>query len=286
MLHSVINYFATLPDSHRVVLLGITLLAFWVLENRQRWNLVYPRWRHALTNAQFTVVSGVVQFLIGILLIKELDWVDQHQWGLGQLFCWGDHPFLHFVIVFLLLDFLEYVYHVFMHRYANLWRFHAVHHADPHVDVSTVLREHPGETLIRLSFLLFFVLVSGTTFWALMARQVIQIVSNVVSHAHIRLSDKLDKILSFVLVTPNVHHVHHHLEQPYTDSNYGDVLTIWDRLFGTYRSMVVQDLHFGLDTHPEPIGGETFVNLLCQPFQEVNNKANETVFSPYSTGCE
>lgn len=272
MLTDVVDYFTTMPDSHRIAVLVLSLFSFWLLEQRENWRLTYARRYHALTNAAFVTVSGLVQLVFGILLIKDLNWVADHHWGIAYTIPGMQSPVWHFIIVFLVLDFLEYVYHVFMHRYANLWKFHAIHHADPNVDVSTVLREHPGETAIRLTFLLLFVFISGATFWALMARQFLQIISNVTAHAHLRLPEKWDKALSYVFVTPNFHHVHHHVVQPYTDSNYGDVLTIWDRFFGTFRTLNVHELRFGLDTHPEPDSGATFGYLLQRPFIDLDEE--------------
>lgn len=214
--------------------------------------------------------GGIVQLFFGYLLLNTLGWTAHQQWGLIRLLPLNQHPLLIFALSFLLLDLLEYVYHVLMHRYGYLWRFHAVHHADPALDVSTVLREHPGETIIRLTFLLVWVFISGITFWALIARQFIQIVSNVAAHAHLRLPERLDRVLSLVLVTPNMHHVHHHESQPFTDSNYGDVLSIWDRLFGTFRPMQAGQIVFGLDTVNEPIEGVSFGHLLRQPFRETD----------------
>lgn len=267
LLTALTTYFSHVPDSHRVAVLTLSVTLFWWLENRQGWQMNYPRWPHALTNAAFMLTGGLVQLLLGYLLLNALNWTNLHHWGLARHLPYANQPFVHFLASFLILDLLEYVYHLFMHRYTYLWRFHAVHHADPSVDVSTVLREHPGETFIRLTFLLFWVFISGVTFWALMARQFIQIVSNVAAHAHYRLPDRLDRVLSWVFITPNAHHVHHHESQPYTDSNYGDVLSIWDRLFGTFRQMKAEAIVFGLDTMPEPVQGVTFRQLLSQPFQ-------------------
>ena len=269
LLPAVMNYFAHVPDSHRIALLTLSIALFWELENGQQWRLNYPRRPHALTNAAFIFTGALVQLLLGYSLLRVLNWTDQHHWGIVPHLPGAGHPLIQFLSAFVLLDLLEYVYHVLMHRYANLWRFHAVHHADPSMDVSTVLREHPGETLIRLSFLLMWVFLTGVTFWALMARQFVQIMANVAAHAHYRLPDNLDRVLGWVLITPNIHHVHHHRSQPFTDSNYGDVLSIWDRLFGTFRRMRAGDVVFGLDSQPEPAKGATFRQLLIQPFQPV-----------------
>ena len=268
-MQSFVHYFSNVPDAHRVLLLTLSVTLFWWLENPRSLFANMRRRKHALTNATFVLLGAIVQLFFGYSLLNTLDWTANHQWGIVRLLPVEQHPLLGFVLSFLLLDLLEYVYHVFMHRYGYLWRFHAVHHADPALDVSTVLREHPGETAIRLTFLLVWAFVSGITFWALMARQFVQIVSNVAAHAHLRLPEQLDRILSRVLVTPNMHHVHHHEKQPYTDSNYGDVLSIWDRLFGTFRRMQASEIVFGLDTVNEPLDGVTFRHLLVQPFRKI-----------------
>ncbi|RYC66717.1 sterol desaturase family protein [Spirosoma sordidisoli] len=266
-MQSLIRYFANVPDVHRVLLLTVSIAFFWWLEHAKSLVATGRSWHHALTNATFVFTGAIVQLFFGYALLNTLNWTAHHHWGLVRLLPVDQHPVLDFALSFLLLDLLEYTYHVFMHRYGYLWRFHAVHHADPAMDVSTVLREHPGETAIRLAFLTVWVFISGITFWALMARQFIQIVSNVAAHAHLRLPEQLDRVLSWVLVTPNMHHVHHHEKQPYTDSNYGDVLSIWDRLFSTFRRMRAEQIVFGLDTVNEPVEGVSFGHLLMQPFQ-------------------
>lgn len=284
-MQSLIYYFSNVPDLHRVLLLTLSIAFFWWLENpRSLTKAQNQRRQHALTNATFIFAGGIVQLFFGYSLLNTLAWTAEHQWGAVRLFPLEQHPLLSFVLSFLLLDLLEYVYHVLMHRYSYGWRFHAVHHADPALDVSTVLREHPGETVIRLAFLLVWVFISGITFWALMARQFVQIVSNVAAHAHLQLPEPVDHVLSWVLVTPNMHHVHHHQSQPYTDSNYGDVLSIWDRLFGTFRYMKADEIVFGLDTVNEPLNGVSFGHLLTQPFQDTPDESDvDTLISEPAT---
>ncbi len=279
-MQSLIHYFSNVPDLHRALLLTVSVTLFWWLENPRSPFTNTRRRQHALTNATFVFFGAIVQLFLGYSLLNTLNWTAHHHWGLVRLLPVDGHPLLGFALSFLLLDLLEYVYHVLMHRYSYLWRFHAVHHADPALDVSTVLREHPGETAIRLAFLLVWVFVSGITFWALMARQFVQIVSNVAAHAHLRLPEQFDQVLSWVLVTPNVHHVHHHRSQPYTDSNYGDVLSIWDRLFGTFRQMKTSEIVFGLDTVNEPLDGVSFGHLLAQPFQGIPDEGHANPLIP------
>jgi sterol desaturase/sphingolipid hydroxylase (fatty acid hydroxylase superfamily) len=124
-----------------------------------------------------------------------------------------------------------------------------VHHSDRVVDISTTLREHPGENFVRLSFTCLWVFLTGTFFWVLVLRQIIQIFSTSAAHMNYRLPLKLDKFLGVLFITPGLHQIHHHYQNPYTDSNYGDVLSIWDRLFGTLKRMPSDEVVFGIDTY-------------------------------------
>ena len=134
-----------------------------------------------------------------------------------------------------------------MHKVKKIWRFHAVHHSDVVLNVSTSLREHPVETVIRLSQYMAVSLFLGPMLWILALHQFVQIASKIIIHSNFRLPDKLDKYLSYLVITPNMHHVHHHFKQPYTDSNYGDLFSIWDRMFGTFTYLSKEQVQFGLD---------------------------------------
>jgi sterol desaturase/sphingolipid hydroxylase (fatty acid hydroxylase superfamily) len=259
-----INYFTDAPDWHRVVLLTLCIFLFWNIENIAGVTLNYRKWKHAFTNAFFTLPAIPVQLFLGFILLKTIDFDANHHFGLIN---WlpDMNPTFSFLIAFIVLDFCEYAYHILMHHVKTLWKFHLVHHSDTVVDVSTTLREHPGETFIRLSFLVLWVLLSGVTFWALIFRQFIQIASNVFAHANFRLPIKVDKIVGLLFITPNLHHVHHHFELPYTDSNYGDVLSIWDRMFGTFMELDAKYTVFGVDTHMAVEENANIKNLVLMP---------------------
>lgn len=144
--------------------------------------------------------------------------------------------------------------------------FHAVHHSDNVVDVSTTLREHPGENIVRLSFTLLWVFITGTAFWMLMLRQIIQAITTLFAHMNYRFSDSADKFISLLFITPNLHQVHHHYKQPYTDCNYGDVFSIWDRMFGTLKRLPAEQLVFGVDTYMDKTATGDFYSLVKLPF--------------------
>lgn len=216
------------------------------------------------------------QLLRGFLFIKTIEWTSLHHLGFLYHLPFQSNAVLSFIISFIFLDFGEYVYHIIMHRIKGLWIFHMVHHTDRVVDVSTTLREHPGENFIRLSFTLFWVLVSGTAFWMLMLRQIIQTFSTLFAHINYRLPGKVDSVISLLFITPNLHQVHHHYKQPYTDSNYGDVLSIWDRIFCTFKRLPAKSLVFGVDNFMQKEDIGKFKLLAMLPFVK-NRKKEATV---------
>ncbi|MBI1782416.1 MAG: sterol desaturase family protein [Sphingobacteriales bacterium] len=245
----------------------------WNIENFAGMFLNYKKWKHAFINAPFILTSIPGQLLLGLAFIKTIEWTTQHQFGLLYLFPANTNPAWLFILSFVLLDFGEYGYHVIMHKVKRLWMFHAVHHSDNVVDVSTTLREHPGENIVRLSFTLLWVIITGTAFWMLMLRQIVQAITTLFAHMNYRFSDNTDKLISLLFVTPNLHQVHHHYKQPYTDCNYGDVLSIWDRMFGTLRRLPADQLIFGVDTYMHTRENANFYSLFKIPFGKYR-KAN------------
>lgn len=265
-MQSLIHYFSTAPDSHRVILLGIALVLFWNVENWFAFILNYKKWKHALVNATFIFPAMPIQFLLGIAVIKTLNWDAARHWGILNAIPHLTNPFLLFIASFILLDFFEYVYHVIMHKVKRLWMFHLVHHSDRVVDSTTTLREHPGETLVRLSFLVLWVFLSGVCFWVFLFRQFIQITDNVFVHSNFRINEKVNQVLELIFITPNMHQVHHHYKQPYTDCNYGDMLSIWDRMFGTFKQLSKEEIVFGIDNYMDENENGKIVQLAKIPF--------------------
>jgi len=238
----------------------------WNIENISGMIFNYKKWKHAFINAPFILTNIPGQLLLGLAFVKIIAWTSLHKFGFFYYFSFGKHSVILFVVSFIFLDFGEYIYHIIMHKVKKLWMFHLVHHSDNVVDVSTTLREHPGENIIRLSFTLLWVFLSGAVFWVLILRQIIQAFSTLFAHMNFRIPDYLDKIIGFIFITPNLHQVHHHYKQPYTDCNYGDVLSVWDRLFGTFKRLPAEDLIFGVDTCMNKDDTANFNSLFKIPF--------------------
>jgi len=141
-------------------------------------------------------------------------------------------------VALLARSFTSYVVHVAMHKVPVLWRVHRVHHTDVFLDVSTTVRFHPLEFLIQLGPTALVILGLGLPPWTIMLYELVDTATNLFIHANARVPARLDAGLRYLLVTPDMHRVHHSALWPDTDSNYGVVVPWWGRLFGTYRAAV------------------------------------------------
>jgi len=269
------HFFTLHPDSGGILQFLIFTSCFilcWNIENVYGLHISYKKWTHAFTNSRFILSNMPLQFLLGAAFALTIGWTIRYHFGVLKLFNLEHHRILYFLLAFLLLDFGEYFYHIVMHKVKKLWLFHMIHHSDGMVDVSTALREHQVENFIRNGFTLLWVFLSGVGFWGLLLRQIIQIASNIFAHVNYRLPTRLDNVVSLVFVTPNVHQVHHHFQRPYTDCNYGDVLSIWDRCFGTFKKLPASEVVYGVDTCMNLSHGSSYGLLIRSPFLNILKK--------------
>jgi sterol desaturase/sphingolipid hydroxylase (fatty acid hydroxylase superfamily) len=139
------------------------------------------------------------------------------------------------VLGFLVLDLAIYAQHVAFHFVPAFWRLHRVHHADPDIDVSTGIRFHPIEILISHVWKIVVVLAVGVPAVAVVVFEIALNATSMFSHANLRLSGPVDTFLRWAIVTPDMHRIHHSTVVQETNSNFGFNLSLWDRLFGTYR---------------------------------------------------
>lgn len=154
----------------------------------------------------------------------------------------------------LLLDyFAAYLPHLFMHKISFMWRFHTVHHSDKAIDITTSLRQHPFETLWRVLFQAVTAALFGIPLHVLVLYQSLSAIWAQIEHANIKIPARLDKALQLVVVTPNMHKLHHSQWQKETDTNYGNIFSIWDRVFRTYAKRAnYSDIKYGLEHFPKP----------------------------------
>ena len=183
---------------------------------------------------------------------------------------------LYALVGLLLLDLIgAYLVHLVEHRIKFLWRFHLIHHTDNWIDTTSANRHHPGESVIRFAFTTMGVLIIGSPMWMVFLYQTLSVVATQCNHANISLPKKVDTLLSYFIVSPDMHKVHHHHALPYTDSNYGNIFSIWDRLFGTFMTLPKEEIIYSNDTYPDPKEHNQILNLLKITFQKPPLKENK-----------
>lgn len=265
-METFVDYFTTIPSSHRSLILvgGITI--FWLIESAvPLFANTYGKWKHAGVNFFFTLTTIVVNFLLAFILVSTSEWVVAANFGLLQ---WLNLPVWAVLALGMpLLDLIgAYAAHWTEHRIPVLWRFHLIHHTDQHIDTTSANRHHPGESVIRFVFTTAAVLIVGAPIWLVFLYQSMSVVLSQFNHANIVVPKWLDKVLSPIFVTPDMHRVHHHYRMPYTDTNFGNIFSFWDRVFGTYTEVDNTKLIYGVDTHMDAADHTNIGQMLKIPF--------------------
>ncbi len=266
-MESIVNYFESIPPLHRTLILVGGIAFFWILEMViPLFDLKYHKGKHAAVNIFFTLTTIAVNFPLAFLLLSTSDWALEHSFGL--LFWLPSMPlWLEVLLALMVLDLLgAWLAHFSEHRIRMLWGFHLVHHTDMEVDTTSANRHHPFESVVRFLFTCFAVLMVGAPVAYIMLYQGLSVVFSQFNHANIQLPKKIDSALSWFIVSPDMHKVHHHHKLPYTDTNYGNIFSIWDRLFGTFSSLPNEKIVFGVDTYPDPDANKSLKSLLRIPF--------------------
>ncbi len=217
------------------VFLGVlALMVIWELIAARR-ELYHPRFGRWLANLGISVVDSLVARLVfpaaavGVALI-----VETRGWGLLNYF---EVPYLLTIVLSLvLLDLAIYLQHVMFHAVPALWRLHMVHHTDQDLDATSGIRFHPIEIVLSLLIKFAIIAALGVPPVAVLMFEVVLNATSIFNHANVRLPLPLDRLLRLVLVTPDMHRVHHSVEIDESNSNFGFNLPWWDRLFGTYRA--------------------------------------------------
>ncbi|NSL89297.1 sterol desaturase family protein [Chitinophaga sp. Mgbs1] len=248
-----VSFFENIPSYYRTAILAGGLLLLWIIEGLiPRFRFKGNRYRHAGSNLFFTLTTIVVNTTFAFLIVKASQWTSEAKFG---LLYWLQLPlWLHTILAVLMLDLIgAYLIHLVQHKTAWMWHFHKIHHIDTQIDATTALRHHPVESLFRVGALFIAILTMGVPFWMVMMYQSLSAFMSQFNHANIHLPKWLDNTLSWVIVSPDMHKVHHSHYQPETDSNYANIFSVWDRLFGTF--VVIPDttsIRYGLDEYQAP----------------------------------
>ncbi|MDH5392017.1 MAG: sterol desaturase family protein [Gammaproteobacteria bacterium] len=205
------------------------------------WELIAPRraltvsktvrWLNNLGLVFFN--SFILRLVFPVAAIGVAASAQQNGWGLLnniEMPIW-----LAAVLAIVIMDLVIYIQHVMVHAIPLLWRLHRVHHADPDYDVTTGARFHTFEIMLSMGIKFCTIVLLGPAVFAVVIFEVILNATAMFNHGNIRLPKNIDKVLRLFLVTPDMHRVHHSIEDDETNSNFGFSLPWWDRLFGTYR---------------------------------------------------
>lgn len=267
-MNEITAYFETIPSSHRSILLIGGIALFWIIENGfPLFKMQYKKWQHAGINFFFTATTILINFSLAFLLFKSSEWVTHNHFG---IFYWFSIQslWLQAIIGLLLMDLVgAYAAHYVQHKTKALWRFHLIHHTDTWIDTTSANRHHPGESVIRFVFTILAIIIVGAPIWLFFLYQSLSVLLSQFNHANITLPSKLDTFISYFIVSPNMHKVHHHYVLPYTDSNYGNIFSVWDRIFGTFLVLPMNEIIYGVDTHMRPEENNNLSNLLKIPFE-------------------
>lgn len=256
--------------------LSVLLIAERIIPKRRPDNPQAQRWR---TNAAMTTVVILSLPLLPASFITAALWAQKNGVGLfpllEKLLDGGLPSSLLVALTLLVRGFMSFGTHFLNHKVPLLWRFHRVHHLDTELDVSSTVRFHPVETLFGLMIGLPVVLLFGLSPWVLIFYELLDVSVVLFSHANIRLARGLNRYLRYVIVTPDLHKVHHSSYQPETDSNFSAVFPIWDVVFGTFRTETREPLEtmtIGLDETRDPQANR-FWWLLASPFLPTHRQA-------------
>jgi sterol desaturase/sphingolipid hydroxylase (fatty acid hydroxylase superfamily) len=272
-----INAFESTLFPVAAILAGMAVLAaietLVPLHARRDWNR-----RHLGPNLALTLLTFATNAVLNAGLLALVLWLEAKHFGLLRWFSLP--PLAAALIAIALLDFAFYAAHWSWHKVPALWRFHAVHHSDPALDVTTSIRQHPVEGLMRYAALAAIVLVIGPSPGAFAVYRLASAMNALLEHANIRAPRWLDRLLSLVTTWPHMHKVHHSREASQTNSNYGNLFSFWDRLFGTYTpSHQGTAVSYGLNGFDEP-ALQTTSALLALPFRRSSQSRVTGAFDP------
>ena len=232
------------------------------------WEFNYPK--TSVERPQQSYLNNFLLYFLGLALLYPLSlWLP-----LDKVLTSASLPpelspllpdWLVYALQFLLLDFIYYCKHRIDHRLRLFWRLHLVHHSDEYLDLSTSFRHHPVEIVVTYLVILGIASLLGVTLMVLVTYVAISAMFQPLQHLNVNFPVWFERYLSYVFITPGLHAVHHHHELRYTNSNYGNLFSIWDRLCGTLQP-ADDHAHYGLGYFTQPEEAR-LTSMLSQPFR-------------------
>jgi sterol desaturase/sphingolipid hydroxylase (fatty acid hydroxylase superfamily) len=220
---------------------------------------------HLGPNLALTWITFATNVFFNGALMVLLGWLESRGFGILRWIPLGPIPAG--IIAIVALDLSFYFAHVAMHKLPAFWKVHRVHHSDPVVDVTTTIRQHPLEGVIRYGFMALFAALFGVSLGAFVVYRAWSVLNGLLEHANIKVPRWLDRALALVTTWPNMHKVHHSRDSRETDTNYGNIFSWFDRLFATYTpSWRGETVRIGLDGFDD-LHSQRLGSLLYSPFR-------------------
>ena len=223
----------------------------------------YKRW---IINFSFVLINTLIlRFLFPILAVSFASICIKYNIGVFNYYNFTG--IVSIIVSFLFLDLGIWLQHLLFHKVDFLWRFHKIHHSDEEVDFTTGIRFHPIEIMISMIYKFILIAIIGPSVALVIIFEIILNASSIFNHGNIKINKKYDLKFRKLIVTPNMHRIHHSEEEKETNSNYGFNFSIWDRFFGTYKENATkgEDLILGLEEFKD-INNKSILLLLFKPF--------------------
>lgn len=250
-MQELIDYVAGLSSGQKLAWVFICLSFNWIGEwIKPLFNFDYKKLKHIGVNMVFLASDLAINVLFTLATVGVFGWIATNDIGLLNMI---DLPlWAELLIAIMALDFAaQYLVHYLLHTIPFMWRFHMIHHSDTHVDATSATRHHPGDYICREIFALGAVFIFGIPLAFYLFYRILTVFFAYWTHANISLPSWIEVPLSYVLVTPDMHKFHHHFERPWTDTNFGNIFSFWDRLCGTLTYDDPKKIQYGLDMLPD-----------------------------------
>ena len=265
-METLLLFFEQMPNSQKLLWVMACLAMSWLLEGSfPLTQFSYRKWKHAGANFVFLATTLIINAGFSALSVNATTWTSSQSFGLLHLF--DTHVLVELAIALVLLDLTaQYWAHYLLHKIRWMWRMHVIHHSDTKVDATTGTRLHPGDFAVREVFALSALVLTGAPLAFYVIYRVTTIFFTFLTHANISLPARADAMLSLVFVTPDMHKFHHHFERPWTDMNFGGILSVWDRMFGTFVYGDPRQVNYGVDV-ADPARDEDVMHQFALPFR-------------------
>lgn len=255
------------------ILIGLIVIFFTTEQISSNPFKFKKRGNHLFQNVLFQITLTILNLFFATILVCSIEWLNNNEIGVLNYL---ELPFWYKLILSVALyDFTTYWIHRASHKFPILWRLHRVHHSDTTMDSSTTFRFHPLEiVLIYQTGNIITAAIFATDLTSLTLYYLFVYLFFFLEHSNLNYPSWINKSVGLIFVMPDHHRVHHHQEQYYTDSNFADILILWDRIFGTFKTLPIEKMKYGLIEFEEE-NQQTFMYLIKSPFLNIKRKESE-----------